>query len=824
MAEFVAEAFEGFNAGLDAGNVDPGNFVAGVATAGRAELVSQEFDKKVAQIDYKIQRQALHREDIQDLCDLTVSRMDMFNLVGALLLTFSLQWITGNEVFGMTDWPAWFASAFVVNCTSSVGYLLFSLWFSMRCALTAQTCGTQLKLNFARYSVPTKKETKNIKVKFYDSSMEQMTETLMPSKNDGIRQARRRHLAQESDDESGEDAAPSWGQRLKGMFFGGTQAASSDERPRALGAGAGQNHDRWMRLADGHPHSDAGSTEEDVPLGCKNDSDEDFERHLRQWLCEKRKWLSYDAYSRACMVVGMNQLLQALAYNLISLTWIDDRSANAKAYVGLLASKLLSYHVLHIDIRQINASCFVVFFCEFLPPLYALTLLQVFPPGSEDDYLRIPAFESYIDLVSLLVSPIFLLHACWMFFLAWQLKESSQATNPFDSDDSEFSGSDSDGYRPGRRNAKRTIDDGVKYVPRCISTVFYLRVVELEQDVSAAESQEVVPAFDHLPARIVRSYTLFTGCFWLAALCLHLAEGALLTRAEYLRRIAKEESADNLAMKSVAPGTVWPQPAGLYTVKNLQCLGDRQAVVSNDFKTHCAQLPEGEDGLQLSPISETRIAAHTCDSNRQACAALAHPDENSTSWSLHTVPNACSSGSGWLDNSAATPVPLPLRWQLVTLAWLEAESCLPSATTECRWRVAAWDGGAVEVGYVQQVRGQGWQADVQFRLMPGLGACLARDGICSQWKEAKYDKVRALQFGPMGTSLMVLHDGNAADTEHCMVDGWHLESGSLLGRWRVGKQCTAMCAGEGSRLLVARASAAGPILEVADTPPVLVQR
>merc|ERR1712187_383436 len=59
------------------------------------------------------------------------------------------------------------------------------------------------------------------------------------------------------------------------------------------------------------------STQQGMYAWDKNDSDTDYERHLRRWIIERGAWMSYDAYCRACIVVGMNQMLQALAYNIL---------------------------------------------------------------------------------------------------------------------------------------------------------------------------------------------------------------------------------------------------------------------------------------------------------------------------------------------------------------------------------------------------------------------------------------------------------------------------------------------------------------------------
>jgi len=132
-----------------------------------------------------------------------------YNLVGALLLTFALQWITSSGlaldvglllmhanshcayqlalrqgdlvvVPDLDNWPTWYSTVFVVQCFSSatcmnypwpmgsnmpeqpqrpsymfipnrcdmrqVGYLLFSLWFAMHCSITAQAGRTTFSL------------------------------------------------------------------------------------------------------------------------------------------------------------------------------------------------------------------------------------------------------------------------------------------------------------------------------------------------------------------------------------------------------------------------------------------------------------------------------------------------------------------------------------------------------------------------------------------------------------------------------------------------------------------------------------------------------
>ncbi|OLQ01750.1 hypothetical protein AK812_SmicGene15435 [Symbiodinium microadriaticum] len=149
----IAGGLLGGAAAFTTANWDVVGMTSGLATSGRGAQVDQSFQRKHDRIDYKVQRQSLHRDDLNDLMGLTIGRMDMYNLVGALLLTFALQWITSSDIVAAPDvkyWPPWYSTVFVISCFSSVGYLLFSLWFAMMCSVTCQSLGTRLRINFAR--------------------------------------------------------------------------------------------------------------------------------------------------------------------------------------------------------------------------------------------------------------------------------------------------------------------------------------------------------------------------------------------------------------------------------------------------------------------------------------------------------------------------------------------------------------------------------------------------------------------------------------------------------------------------------------------------
>lgn len=78
-----------------------------------------------------------------------------------------------------------------------------------------------------------------------------------------------------------------------------------------------------------------------------------------------------------------------------------------------------------------------------------------------------------------------------------------------------------------------------------------------------------------------------------------------------------------------------------------------------------------------------------------------------------------------------------------------------------------------------------------------------------------YDDVRALQLGRGGRTAAVLRgDG--------LLDFWQLQTGTLVGQWRLGASYSAMCH-DATTLRMARQEPAGPVLEAIDLPSIMVE-
>ncbi|CAK0843066.1 unnamed protein product [Prorocentrum cordatum] len=116
-----------------------------LATTARGNTVEQKFQRNLAEVDFRLERQKLHREDVRDLMELTVGRMDLYHVVGTLLLTFCISWYTGNGII-TAGLPRWFATLFLINNFCAVGYLIFSVWLAMHASIVAHSISVGLLL------------------------------------------------------------------------------------------------------------------------------------------------------------------------------------------------------------------------------------------------------------------------------------------------------------------------------------------------------------------------------------------------------------------------------------------------------------------------------------------------------------------------------------------------------------------------------------------------------------------------------------------------------------------------------------------------------
>eukprot|EP00439_Symbiodinium_sp_Y106_P006556 s7207_g1.t1 len=89
----------------------------------------QRLERDMQRVEMQIERFDLFREDIEDLVKLTVDKMDMYHIVGALFLSFTALVYCEGIISGFQ--PPFFLGQYFLTVAASFVYLLLAVWLSM---------------------------------------------------------------------------------------------------------------------------------------------------------------------------------------------------------------------------------------------------------------------------------------------------------------------------------------------------------------------------------------------------------------------------------------------------------------------------------------------------------------------------------------------------------------------------------------------------------------------------------------------------------------------------------------------------------------------
>ena len=100
----------------------------------------------------RIEQVELYREDIRDLFELTISKMDSYLIVNTLSLAFTMGFFYEGRLPENT--PAWLMWLWALTLLSAMVYLLLSVWFALHAVVTAQTFAVRILTQWLRLPIP----------------------------------------------------------------------------------------------------------------------------------------------------------------------------------------------------------------------------------------------------------------------------------------------------------------------------------------------------------------------------------------------------------------------------------------------------------------------------------------------------------------------------------------------------------------------------------------------------------------------------------------------------------------------------------------------
>lgn len=368
----------------------------GVVAAG------QTFHRRLAEYEMNIEQQKLLREDLRDLVELTVGRMDIYHLVGAMLLEFCISFYCENKmVEGATSEndsiPSWVLTFFLLCNLSAAGYLIFAVWLSMHASVASHSIGVRLLTRFARLSIPSRSELEEVAkaplVPLMNNFLKLSKEKLFgPGTPGGKAKLSPRPVAG--------DSSVAGAARSSGDGGGGTGTASL-RRSRSMSP--------VSERSGGQAYAGTGGSFA-INEGARVQGDKTL--HFRRFLKEQRRWICYDAYARVCMSLGINQMMAALSYYSVGV-YIE--SAPSAALLTLAGTQLLACLLLRLDVlpsvHRLKELVTVLVLVP-LPPIYLGTILAVvrYNPKSVDKHI-----------VAWMAVPAYFMHGAWLFVVSWML-------------------------------------------------------------------------------------------------------------------------------------------------------------------------------------------------------------------------------------------------------------------------------------------------------------------------------------------------------------------------------------------------------------------
>ena len=249
----------------------------------RQAMVYQQQNMRVQEAD-------LYRQDLRDLFDITIKKMDNYLIIITLMIGFTI------SLFCITDMPEgtpiWLFWLYSASLAGSFFFLLVAMWLALQASLTAQAYSVRLLTQWMRLPVPRRREISEAAASVGDYE-----------KMGAGRLLRLPVLEKENVDTDESDASSTELTRSNSGIIGGQSMMVTK------------------------------------PI------------HFRLFLDLQTHWQTFDAYSRICMVLGTNQLLQAVADVALAVYLMNFGQVWAcLIFVSVIYYAVLLHMQLHLSI------------------------------------------------------------------------------------------------------------------------------------------------------------------------------------------------------------------------------------------------------------------------------------------------------------------------------------------------------------------------------------------------------------------------------------------------------------------------------------------
>lgn len=266
-------------------------------------------------VEMQINRFDLFREDIEDLVKLTVDKMDMYHIVGALFLSFTALVYCEGIIEGPQ--PPFFMGLYLLTVAASFVYLLLAVWLSMYASIASHSFGVRLRTRYVRLPIPNLSQIQSLTTKLSDFEQQGFSKVMrLPF---------------------GPTGAQNW--QLE------AQRKEAVSGPSSPGRGSGALPE--TRLGE---EGDLGFGREDILMKAAASVPG---KHVELFRKLQAKWQCYDAYARVSMALGVNQMIQSVNYFVVGVTMIQTCSPSS-GYAATIIFQSCSFGLMFLDIAGLD--------------------------------------------------------------------------------------------------------------------------------------------------------------------------------------------------------------------------------------------------------------------------------------------------------------------------------------------------------------------------------------------------------------------------------------------------------------------------------------
>jgi len=293
----------------------------------------------------RIEQVDLYRDDIRDLFNLVVTKMNNYYLVNTLALGFSLGFFYEGKV--PADCPSWMFWMWAVSIGSSMMYLFLSVWFAVHASVVAQMFSARILTQWLRLPVPGPEQI--------DAGAPKLEEFEKAPTKEILR-------------------VPVISSKLKSQK-GVVVGDSTDSTPAAESATSSDPFS-FRTMPQEPPNFDKPAKKKPLDPPTTHDPlmQEGYNYymgHFYMYARLQKHWTSLDAYCRVCMVIGCNQVLNAVTYTALAYFALADNQWGFVSFV-IIPIVFGAIHT-HMNVILSRAELIVLVLFNSLGPLLAGT-------------------------------------------------------------------------------------------------------------------------------------------------------------------------------------------------------------------------------------------------------------------------------------------------------------------------------------------------------------------------------------------------------------------------------------------------------------------